>query len=106
MQPAKSLENYNRLRAAFQDDEQFNAITVYISDQHEASKIEKQEQLATKTDVIALKSDIKAEIGALEIRLNDRMAELKSDTIKWVAILVIGQISAITAINFLLFKHA
>jgi len=102
MQNAKSLENYNRLRAAFRDDEQFNALTVYMTDQYEQNKKDQEERLATKEDISSLKSDIRDNMSPLEMRLKDRMG----DTVKWVALFALGQISAIAAIVYAIVKHA
>jgi len=97
MQRAKFLEDYHRLKAVIGDSE-----ADAVSGQLDGNKEDLETTLATKADIGTLKSDI----SALEVRLSHRMEELKSDTIKWVAILVIGQMSAIAAIMYAIVKHA
>jgi len=91
MQTAKFLENYNRLRAAFDDDEKAGAVSAFITSELDGQRQDLETTLATKTD-----------ISALEMRLKDRMG----DTVKWVALFAIGQISAIAAIVYAIVKHA
>ncbi len=101
MQRAKFLEDYHRLKAVIGDSEA-DAVSAFVSGQLDGNKEDLETTLATKADIGTLKSDI----SALEVRLSHRMEELKSDTIKWVAILVIGQMSAIAAIMYAIVKHA
>jgi len=108
MQRGKFLEDYRRLKAVM-GDEHAEAVSTFVSGQLDGNKEDLETTLATKTDIAFLKTDIgvlKTDISALELRLTERIAEMKSDTIKWVFIFTIGQISAISAIIFALFKHA
>ncbi len=74
-----TIDMYNLLREKI-GDQQAKALTDYVTQQVETTFEKQKNLLATKADIADLKASTKEDVADLKVRI----AEAKSDTIKWV----------------------
>jgi hypothetical protein len=56
------------------------------------------EQLATKLDLKELETNLKRDMKEMELRLENKIADSRTETIKWVAAMLVAQAGLIAAL--------